>query len=655
VRNGRLPKAAASADVRAGSAEGAQSAALVATEREEIERRLAQHGRQHDAVARLGQTALRQCDLGILMNEVVHTVQETLGVELCGVLKLRDAEEMLDVVASVGYPRPPSGLPAGTGSQAGYTLKTREPVVSADLRSETRFDAKLLLEKGLLSGMTTVIEGNERPFGVLSAFTVERRPFAQDDVNFLVAVANLVSAAVERERKEDAARHAAMHDALTGLPNRTLALDRIDRVLARRRRAGTGVAVLLLDIDRFKLINDSLGHEAGDDVLRTLGGRLQETVRASDTIARLSGDEFVVVCECAGVRPAVELAERILAAFSRPVALLSGEHVLSASIGIAVAKRGDETSASLLRDADTAMYRAKERGPGRYELFDAAVRAEVLSRLHTETELRRALERDELSVHYQPIVDAASGRPVAIEALARWARPDHGLVLPLDFIPIAEETGLILELGRHVLEAACTQGAAWQRRYDAPLQMFVNVSGRQLADPRFPAEVRETAMGSGLLEGTLGLEVTESVLIRDGDSSMAALGELHAAGVKLMLDDFGTGYSSLGHIRRFPLSGVKVDRLFVDDLGDKADDAIMRAIVEMSRALGLTVVAEGVESEAQLDQLRRLRCERVQGRLLCPPMAAGDLGEFLDARLARSAETALRTALSPPSLWPAPH
>jgi diguanylate cyclase (GGDEF)-like protein/PAS domain S-box-containing protein len=631
------------------------SAAERSAQRSDMERRLANHARQHDAVARLGQIALRQCEMDAFVDEVVSTVRETLDLGLCGVLRLRDAEDVLDVVGSAGYPRRPGGVPVGN-TQAGYTLKTREPVVSEDLRSETRFEAKMPLEKGMLSGVTTVIEGPERPFGVLSAFTTQRRRFSQDDVNFLVAVANLISAAVERERNDEAARHAAMHDPLTGLPNRTLALDRIDRALARRRRDGTDVAVLLLDLDRFKIINDSLGHDAGDEVLRALGGRLQETVRASDTIARLSGDEFLVVSErTAGVRTVIEQAERIIAAFKRPVSLEAGEHVLTVSIGIAIAERGDETSASLLRDADAAMYQAKGRGPGRYELFEATVRDQVLARLRTETELRRALDRDQLTVHYQPIIDARDGRPLAVEALVRWEHPDHGLVLPLDFIPIAEETGLIVELGRRVLEAACRQGATWQQRYEAPLQMFVNVSGHQLADPRFPAEVCEIASASGLLEGTLGLEVTESVLIGEGDSSMAVLGELHTLGLRLMLDDFGTGYSSLGHLRRFPLSGVKVDRSFIDGLGDKPRDiAIMRAIVEMSRALDLTVVAEGVESHPQLQQLRELDCERVQGCLLCPPMGAEKLAEFLDDRLlARGVDHAAGAVLAPPP-WPAP-
>jgi diguanylate cyclase (GGDEF)-like protein/PAS domain S-box-containing protein len=604
--------------------------------REEVERRLAQHTRQHEAVAQLGQVALREPELGTLIDEIVATVAGTLDVDACVVLKLREDEEMLDILAKVGYEGRDTGLPAGTGTHSGYALKTHRPVVVEDLHSETRFDATVLLNAGFVSAMNAPIEGHERPFGVLSALSARRRRFSTDDVNFLVAVANVLSAAVERQRKEEAARHAALHDPLTGLSNRTLALDRVDRALARRRRDATGVAVLVLDLDRFKIINDSLGHAAGDQVLVALASRLQETLRQSDTIARLGGDEFVVVCEGPDeLRQVTELAQRIGDALARSLLSAGGEHFLTASIGMAVAERTEDTAASLLRDADAAMHRAKKLGPGRYELFDATVRAQVLSRLHTETELRQALECEQLQVYYQPILDAATGQPVATEALVRWQHPDHGLIPPLEFIPIAEETGLIVDLGRYVLEQACEQGAAWQRQFEVPLEMFVNVSGHQLANPLFPVEVADIARRRGLLAGTLGLEVTESVLIGEAGSSATVLNELDAHGLRLMLDDFGTGYSSLSYLRRFPLGGVKVDRSFIDGLGDNPEDAaIMKAIVEMCRALGLTVVAEGVETDTQLRQLRQLGCERVQGYLLCHPRPAEEITEFLDERLA---------------------
>ncbi len=604
------------------------------SDRIHAERELAQHARQQDALARLGQVALREHDLSKLVEEVVATVASTLQVQLCGVLKLREEEELLDILAIAGdWAGATIGLPAGTGTQAGYTIFTREPVIAEDLHGETRFDASNLLAAGIRSGMDALIEGRDRPFGVLSAHATQPRRFDTDDVNFLVAVANVLSAAVERQRTEELTRHVALHDPLTGLPNRTLALDRLDRALARRRRDGLDVALLMLDLDRFKIINESLGHAAGDELLLALASRLRDAVRSSDTVARLGGDEFVVVCERpGGVRQIVALAERITEAVSRPYSLGGEQHFLTASIGVAVADSGENSAASLLRDADAAMYRAKQLGPGRFELFNAAVRAQVLARLRTETELRHAIDNGQLLLHYQPILDMASGRPVAAEALVRWEHPERGLIAPLEFIPIAEETGLIVELGRYVLEQACQQGAAWQKRFDVPLQIFVNVSGCQIANPLFATEVAELARRSGLLEGTLGIEVTESVLI-DAGSSMAVLENLHEHGLRLLLDDFGTGYSSLSYLRRFPLDGVKVDRSFIDDLGGCSKvAAIMKAIVEMCGTLGLAVVAEGVESETQLAQLRELRCERAQGYLLCHPLPAAAITEFLDGR-----------------------
>jgi diguanylate cyclase (GGDEF)-like protein/PAS domain S-box-containing protein len=599
------------------------------------EQQLLRYARQQEAVARLGQTALREHDISKLAQAVVEAVTSTLQIELSGVLKLREDEDSLDLIAHAGdWQGSLTRLPRET-TQAGYALRTRAPVVSEDLRTETRFNASTLVANGMVSGMGALIEVDASPYGVLSAHSTEPTRFDENDVNFLVAVANLISAAVERHRNEEVTRHAALHDPLTGLPNRTLVLDRLDRALARRRRDGTDVAMLMIDLDRFKIINDSLGHETGDQLLIALGSRLEDAVRSSDTVARLGGDEFVVICERpGGVRQVVALAERIAAAVSRPWQLGAGEHFLTASIGIAIAEAQGDTAASLLRDADAAMYRAKHRGPGRYELFNAAVRAQLLSRLRTETELRDAVDNGQLLLHYQPILDIASGMPVATEALVRWEHPRHGLIPPLDFIPIAEETDLILQLGHHVLERACAQAAVWQQRFGTPLQMFVNVSGRQIAKADFAAEVAQLASASGIHPGTLAIEVTESVLIDETGASVDVLESLHSHGLRLLLDDFGTGYSSLSYLRRFPLDGVKVDRAFIDGLGDGPEDlAIMRAIVEMCDVLGLPVVAEGVESECQLRHLRELGCQNAQGYLLCRPMPAAEITSFLAQRL----------------------
>ncbi len=318
--------------------------------------------------------------------------------------------------------------------------------------------------------------------------------FAHDELLFLTAVARLIIVAVERDRQEQATRHAALHDPLTGLPNRTLALDRLSQALARRQRDHIDVAVFVVDVDGFKMINDSFGHAAGDDVLLSLAPRLATAMRSTDTVARLGGDEFVVICpDVDGARGATEAAERLAAAVVRPLVLDSGEHFFTITAGIALASTKLDTPEALLGDADAAMYRAKALGRGRYELFDEAMRTSAMERLRTENELRRALDRGELEVWYQPVVDLATRRAVSTEALVRWRHPERGLVPPLDFISIAEETGLIARLGVEVLDRACRQTAIWQRDFDPAIGVSVNVSGRQI-NPMFPAQVAAIAL-----------------------------------------------------------------------------------------------------------------------------------------------------------------
>jgi diguanylate cyclase (GGDEF)-like protein len=622
-----------------GAVESALAVVRDITQCKKAEQMLAQHARQQECVARLGQFALSERDLQALLDQVVTAVARTLDLEFCTVLAPRRSEDKLDFVASEGFRADAirdGEVANDRSSQAGSVLNGHEPVVVDDLNTETRFEpSSLLLDHGVVSCMSVVIDGRIQPFGVLSVHTGHHRRFRVDDVNFLTAVANVLSAAVDRHRKEEATRQAALHDPLTGLPNRIMALDRLERALARRRRGGTNVAALMVDLDRFKVINDSLGHEAGDELLLALAPRLRDILRLNDTVARLSGDEFVIVCEATGgVRQVITVAERAAAAIGRPFLLDSGEHFVTASIGISIASGSDDTPESLLRDADAAMYRAKQRGPGRYELFDDQMRAEVLARLRIEAELRHALDHRELRVHYQPIIDTVSGLPRGTEALVRWEHPERGLVAPLDFIPIAEETGLILDLGRWVLETACEQAAAWQRRFARPLKIFVNASGRQIADPMFPAQLAEIVTRSGLLPGTLGLEVTESILIDEAGSTMTVLKQLVKDGVRLTLDDFGTGYSPLSYLKQFPLAGLKIDCAFTNGVGrSPADTAIVKAVIDLSQALGLTVVAEGVETQEQLDQLRRLGCARAQGYLFSRAQPAQQIGDFLEQLL----------------------
>ena len=345
----------------------------------------------------------------------------------------------------------------------------------------------------------------------------------------------------------------------------------------------------------------------------------------------------MVICEeLDGPRAAIQVAERLTAAISQPLVLGSEEHFTSASIGIALADSADAEAQTLIRDADAAMYRAKERGRGRYELFDEMLRQRVLVRLRTESDLRRALERDELRIHYQPVVDLREDRISAVEALVRWAHPQRGLLEPVEFIGVAEDTGLIVPLGDVVLTKACRDVADWQRRFNGsqrPLTLCVNASARQIADTAFPARVAEIARRSGLAAGSLTLEITESVLMEEAHAPVTVLARMREYGLGLMLDDFGTGYSGLSYLKRFPLDVLKIDRSFVAGLGvDEEDSAIVAAVIGMARTLGLTVVAEGVEHREQVGLLLELGCERAQGFLFAPPIPADRIEPMMTTR-----------------------
>jgi diguanylate cyclase (GGDEF)-like protein/PAS domain S-box-containing protein len=427
----------------------------------------------------------------------------------------------------------------------------------------------------------------------------------------------------EQRAAEQLLEHQALHDPLTDLPNRALFLDRLQHALTRARRPGSSLAVYFCDVDDFKDVNDSLGHDAGDELLVALPPRLREGLRASDTVARFGGDEFVILCEDLDSEgTAIRIAERIADAFRLPFELDGRPHHLSVSVGVVFVKGGEASATEVLRDADAAMYRAKGGGKGRFELFDAQMRASLVERLQTEADLRRALDEGELRLHYQPVTDLSDGTFVGAEALVRWQHPERGLLAPGEFIAIAEDSGLIAPLGAWVLVEACQQALAW----GGGRFVSVNLSPRQLSHSDVPALLARALAETGVDPALLELEITENVLMEQSDAALGTLRRLKAMGVRLMLDDFGTGWSSLAYLKRFPLDGLKIDREFVDGLGSEPEDtAIVAAVLSMAAALELDVIAEGVETEEQLAWLRSRGCGLAQGFLLGRPMPAEEL------------------------------
>jgi diguanylate cyclase (GGDEF)-like protein/PAS domain S-box-containing protein len=435
----------------------------------------------------------------------------------------------------------------------------------------------------------------------------------------------------DRKRMETELERLALYDPLTGLPNRALFADRLRHVLSRRDRPAA-TAVYFLDLDRFKRINDSLGHGTGDEVLREVSNRLQSVVRPEDTVARFGGDEFTILCEgVGGVLEAVAIADRLQRPLGKPLRAGGAELRLSASIGVALVEAGETSDGQrLLEDADAAMYRAKERGGARTELFDARMRDDAVRAIQIEQELQQALEHDQLRIFFQPNVDLQTGRIVGAEALVRWAHPVRGLIAPDRFLAVAEETGLIVPLGEWVMGAACRQLAAWQERPEtAHLRLSVNLSARELTHPDLVPTVLGCVRGSGIEPHPLTIEVTESTAMADGDSGFRALRDLSAEGIKIAIDDFGTGYSSIEQLRRMPVDIVKVDRSFVSGMAsDSTDRELVAAVVGMAQALKLCVVAEGIETPEQAEALRQMGCDLGQGFLFARPVPAEDFAEL---------------------------
>lgn len=564
--------------------------------------------RRQRMLASLSNFALEN-DIEDVYERTVEELGHTLGRSEVAIYAL-DTEAQMLCVASTGS-RP---------SLKGISKTRRSPSISAD-------GAQLVVP----------ILGRTRVFGALVARAEEPNLYAHDDLQFCVAVGAIVSAAMARHRAETRQRLDALHDHLTGLPNRALMLDRLDRALVRASRNKNHVAVMLLDLDSFKMINDSFGHEAGDDLLRAFAPRLRESVRASDTVARLGGDEFVVICE--GIdseHHALKVARDAQAAWSRPYEVRGRKLFVVASSGLAISPLDRATSAAeMLREADTAMYRAKQRRLGSVEIYTSEMHSTISENLRLATDLQEAIDADEIFPVYQPIVDCTNGRIVAVEALARWKK-DGAVVPARDFIDVAESSGLILTLGRKILERSSAEMAELRRRHPemAAVTLNVNVSARQLLASSYVRDVLATLERGGFPPDLLGLEITEAVIIEDYELAQLRFRELCAHGVRLLLDDFGTGYSSLLYLRNFgAVTSLKIDRSFVKNIGTVETDAtIVKTVASLGHALGMQVTAEGVETEQQLEVVCSLGCDFAQGYLTGRPVPLDAIEERLLAQ-----------------------
>jgi diguanylate cyclase (GGDEF)-like protein len=473
------------------------------------------------------------------------------------------------------------------------------------------------------------------PDGVIGSLNLyrEQHHFDEEDLDLVRLFANHVGIALENAAMKERLIEAALTDPLTGLPNRRLFADRIDHALSRRERSSGRLAVLFLDLDRFKLVNDGLGHAAGDAVLQAIGQRLRACLRPGDTVARLGGDEFGILLEdLHETDEAASTAQRALTALSAPLALEGRVVTVRASLGLALDRPGKMPADELLRNADTAMYRAKANGRSGVAVFEPSMLAHQLARLEIDTELREAIERGQFVLRYQPIVELATGRIVEVEALVRWDHPTRGILGPDNFIDLSEESGQIVAIGSWVVGEACRQARQWQVAGAAApdVRVSVNASAREVIEPGFVAGIEAALASGGLLPTSLTLEIPESMMMADETAAIAALRRLRSAGVRVVIDDFGTGYSALSYLNQLPVDGLKIDRSFVQGLGiEREKTAIVRATIAFARGLGLIVTAEGIETEAQLRQLVALRCDRGQGFWLNRPLDAEALEVLL--------------------------
>jgi diguanylate cyclase (GGDEF)-like protein/PAS domain S-box-containing protein len=518
------------------------------------------------------------------------------------------------------------------GGLLGRVAATGKPVWVSDLSHEPAFARGApALAAGLRSAFAFPVMVGGEFYGVIELFGREVRPRDNEIVNISTEIGSQIGQFIARKQAESHLTFFANHDALTGLPNRAMFNQRLTQALARAQRFGKMVAIQFVDLDHFKEINDTLGHDAGDRLLKQLAVRLRDCLREGDTVGRQGGDEFVVLIEdVADPSQVTQVVQKIIDTVARPYLLAGKEQKVTASIGISIYPDDGHDQQTLLKNADIAMYRAKEQGRNNFQFYSAEMNLHSFERLALETSLRRAVERREFLLHYQPRVDMKSGRITGVEVLVRWQHPDLGIVLPAQFVPLAQETGLIAPIGEWVLRTACAEARSWTQRGLPPLRVAMNLSALEFARDGLAATVAQVLRETGLDPGLLEFEITESTIMHNADRAADILRQLEQLGVRVAIDDFGTGYSSLSYLKRFPISSVKIDHSFILQIPHDADDsAITRAVIAMAHNLHLKVVAEGVETAEQYHFLQEHHCDEMQGYYYSKPVDAATLALLL--------------------------
>ena len=600
------------------------------TERVRAEERESAHLRYQERVVRFGQSALVKSEPAELVEKAVQAVLEALAADAVAYLEPEPGAGELVLRAVVGV--------ADAGAHPGaIACAEGDPLVQV-LSSGTRMltqGAKLPLAwaRELRSAALIPVRSDDKVRGLLCVCYRDPDAFAAEELNFIEATASVLATALQRIDSEARLAYLAQFDPLTGLPNRTLLADRFSQMIVQAKRRDFPLAVLFIDLDEFKMVNDTLGHAGGDALLKEVAVRLQSTVRPGDTVARISGDEFaIVLADMARLDDAALVAQKLIDRLAEAVEVHGKEVFVTASVGIAAYPSDGTDAEALIGAADAAMYRAKQSGRNAYQFYTPEINQRSRARAQLGSELRRALERGEFALVYQPKFELADRRPCGAEALLRWKHPERGTVSPAEFIPVLEETGLIVPVGEWVIGRTCEDLKAWQAAGLRIGPVSVNLSARQFRLQDLDTRVKSLVVAAGIDPGLIELEITESQLMQDPDHAIRVMRALRDAGMRIAIDDFGTGYSSLAYLTRFPVGSLKIDRSFVKDMANSKDDAtIVRTIIEMAHSLGYTVVAEGVETEEQANFLRLLRCEQAQGFLFARPMPALEFARFCAA------------------------